>query len=67
MKPPTTLDMAEAADWLDINEDEDCHCQRVAVWLRWYAQRADDRAIARELGCSVRSVRDAERSRQSTD
>ncbi len=60
MKRPSLADMEMAADWLDCNEGADGEseaCWRVATWLRVSAQDAEERAAAREAGCSVRYLR----------
>lgn len=57
MRTPARADLEEAAAALrgkDVSEDVR---SRVATWLAAFARSSDDKRRARELGCSVRYLR----------
>jgi hypothetical protein len=60
MKRPGLDDIEVAAMWLEVNEGDDGEaesCSRVATWLRTYARESEERAAARQVGCSVKYLR----------
>jgi hypothetical protein len=49
-----------AAAWLECNEGEGGEseaCKHVATWLREYGRKTEERAMAREAGCSLKYLR----------
>jgi hypothetical protein len=63
MMCPDIEAMEIAAEWLETyeaepggEEAERC-CKHVATWLRQYGRKCEERAAAREMGCSVRYLR----------
>lgn len=60
MKCPSIADLETAAEWLSHNEGDNGEseaCARVAEWLTQYARANQERAAARQVGCSVDQFR----------
>lgn len=57
--------MEIAAEWLEVRgpaggteqPEEVRACKHVATWLRQYGLKCEERAAAREMGCSVKYLR----------